>query len=282
MIENNAPLQQIPERNAFVLARRGPVVYVEARGPLWPAYAAHGFCTRHAGVSGGPYASLNVGDRVGDDLDCVRENIHIIKDTFGIAEAPLFLPRQVHGNRIVEISGDEDPLSLPSCDGLLTDRPGIALGIKTADCVPILFADRGRAVVGAAHAGWRGTVLGIAARMVGRMVNRYGSGKQDIVALIGPAVGACCYEVDAPVFEAFSGVMDMDTVSRRLPDGRHWLIDLKRANALQLTAAGIPADNILVADFCTACRNDLFYSHRAAGGKAEGRQLNVVALSPTS
>jgi YfiH family protein len=262
------------------LAKKGQVEYLEAAEVVGLDCVTHAFCTRHAGVSAGGFASLNTGDAVGDRQENVAKNLNIIKDVFAIFENSLVMARQVHGDRIVEIGDDSLlPLLYPECDGFVTARPGVALGIKTADCVPILFVDPRRRVAGALHAGWRGAAQGIAEKMVAIFRNRFFSHASDIVAMVGPAVGACCYEVDAPVFDAFARAEGMQRCFNRLDGKERWMFDLALANRLQLIEAGISEENIITADTCTACRRDLLFSHRAAQGAKEGRQLSFIMLN---
>jgi polyphenol oxidase len=262
----------------FRIARRGTIEYLESEALSALGFVTHAFCTRLGGVSKGPYASLNAGDLVGDEEQKVRRNLGLVRDAFGIPEGRLILMRQIHGDRI-RILDSEGPLpeELPECDGLITDRPGIALGIRTADCVPLFFVDRVRRVIGAAHAGWRGTALGIAARMVETLERRFSSRPEDLLAAIGPAIGPCCYQVDAPVFDSFSAMPGADQFLRPCPEAGRWMADLGLANRLQLRDAGVPSENILASDLCTSCRTDLFFSHRASAGCA-GRQISLIML----
>jgi len=263
----------------FRSREKGSVEYLEAEEIAGVDFLTHAFCTRRGGVSRGGYASLNVGDRVGDHEEDVAENLALIKNAFAIPENGLVMARQVHGDRIVEI-GENDTLPLPlsECDGFVTCRSGVALGIKTADCVPILFVDRRLRVAGAVHAGWRGTALGIAAKMVGILCGRFSSRREDIAALIGPAIGPCCYEVDAPVHDALAARPWAAAVFRKQTERERWMFDLWGANRRQLIEAGLPGGNVLTADRCTACTRDLFFSHRAAQGKEEGRQLSFIMM----
>jgi len=262
----------------FRFARKGAIEYLEAEELSAPGFVTHAFCTRRGGVSAGPYSSLNLGFLAGDRLEDVRRNQILVEDAFGIPDGRLILMRQVHGDRIRVLEGDGPlPEGLPECDGLISDRPGVALGIRTADCVPLFFVDRVRRVIGAAHAGWRGTALGIAARMVETLAGRFSSHRKDLLALIGPAIGPCCYQVDAPVFEAFSAMPGADLFLCPCPERGRWMLDLALANRLQIREAGVPSENIYASGFCTSCRQDLFFSHRAGGGVA-GRQINIIML----
>jgi YfiH family protein len=263
----------------FRFARRGTIEYLESGELSALDFMTHAFCTRRGGVSRAPYDDLNVGDLVGDREEDLLRNLNRVKDVFAIPDGRLILMRQVHGDRIHRID-KEGPLpeGLTECDGLITDRPGVALGIRTADCVPLFFVDRTRRVIGAAHAGWRGTALGIAARMVATLTERFSSRPEDILAAIGPAIGPCCYEVDAPVMAAFSAMPEAGLFSRPCPRKDRWMVDLALANRLQIQAAGVPSGNIFASGPCTMCRQDLFFSHRAAGGRV-GRQISLIMLS---
>lgn len=262
----------------FRFARKGPVEYLESEELSAQGFAAHAFCTRLGGVSTGPFSSLNLGDLAGDRAEDVRRNQALVEEAFGVPDGKLILMRQVHGDRIQVLDGDAPlPGALPECDGVVSDQPGVALGIRTADCVPIFFADRTRRIIGAAHAGWRGTALGIAAAMVETLAGRFSARREDLTVLIGPAIGPCCYQVDAPVFEAFSAMPGADLFLRPCAEKGRWMCDLALANLLQIRAAGVPAESVHSAGLCTACRQDLFFSHRAGGGTA-GRQISLLML----
>jgi hypothetical protein len=262
----------------FHFVRRGTLKYLESGELSALDFLTHAFCTRRGGVSRAPHDGLNVGDLVGDREGNLLRNLNRVKDAFAIPDGGLILMRQVHGDRL-HVIDEAGPLpeGLPECDGLITDRPGVALGIRTADCVPLFFVDRTRRVIGAAHAGWRGTALAIAARMVATLTERFSSRPEDILAVFGPAIGPCCYQVDTPVFEAFSAMPGADLFLRPCPEKGRWMLDLALANRLQIRETGVPAENIYVTDLCTACRQDLFFSHRAAGGRT-GRQISLIML----
>ncbi len=262
----------------FRFSQSGGIEYLESEELSALDFLTHAFCTRRGGVSRPPYDGLNVGDLVGDRAEDLLRNLSLVKEAFAIPDGGLILMRQVHGDRI-NLIGEEAPLpeGPPECDGLITDRPGVALGIRTADCVPLFFVDPIRRVIGAAHAGWRGTALGIAARMVATLTEQFSSRPEDILAVIGPAIGPCCYEVDAPVLAAFSSAPDAALFSHPCLQNGRWMVDLAQANRLQLLAAGVPGENIRAAALCTACRQDRFFSHRAGGGRA-GRQISLIML----
>ncbi len=206
-----------------------------------------------------------------------------------------------------QLPGVEVPVpaatSLPAGDGLMTTDPGILLSIRIADCLPMLLVDPRRRVVAAVHAGWRGALARVIEKAVGDMRRTFGSDPQKLIAALGPSIRACCYEVGEEVVEAFHGSFrDADLFFRKLPNrsesgiDRHAILflsayppghapehvpaarlDLTAVARHQLTSAGVKPANILVADYCTACRTDLFFSHRREGGST-GRQMAVIGI----
>ena len=262
----------------FRFAQRDAIQYLEAQSLSRLEFVTHAFCTRLGGISAGPFSSLNTGFLVGDREEDVRRNLALIEKAFTIPAGRLVLMGQVHGDRIFILDGDGSPPgSIPEFDGLITERPGVAVGIRTADCVPLLFVDPVRRVIGVAHAGWRGTALRIASKMVDLFERRFSSRLEDIVIAIGPAIGVCCYQVDAPVYAAFASRPGVDHFLHSCPEEGKWMLDLASANRFELMERGIPAGNILSAGHCTACRRELFFSHRASLG-CTGRQVNFIMV----
>jgi YfiH family protein len=191
-----------------------------------------------------------------------------------------FAVNQVHGDSILLIDHPVRNLSSHQphkYDAIITDQPGLAIGIKTADCVPIFFTDTVKRIVGVAHAGWRGTALNIAAKVVHNFVDRFASQTDDIIAVIGPAIGPCCYQVDEFVFNAMEAHANRESFFYPCCKDGHWMLDLPLANKLQLIGSGILQENIFTADYCTSCNTDILYSHRGEGGNT-GRQLNFIML----
>ncbi len=182
----------------------------------------------------------------------------------------LLLLKQVHGATVVEAPWD----GTPEADASVATGPGWLLGIKTADCLPVLLVDPKRRLVAAAHAGWRGTAAGVAARAVDALVAR-GSRPEDLVAALGPGIGPCCYEVGDDVRAAFppSG----GAFFRPGPNGRPHL-DVRAANARQLVEAGLRPEALHHVADCTRCRADLYHSYRRQG-KAAGRMINFVGFT---
>jgi YfiH family protein len=184
--------------------------------------------------------------------------------------------RQVHGDTIVDVALPA-PKMAGAADALATDQQGVLLGIRTADCVPVLIVDPKRRVCAAVHAGWRGTLAGIAGKAVAHLRTRYGCKPHDLYAALGPAIGRCCYEVGPEVVKAFRTSMGrrLDPFFRRREE--KGCLDLRGINRLQLRDAGVSPDRTPAVGPCTACAVDRFYSYRKERN-TEGRQLNFVGF----
>jgi polyphenol oxidase len=272
----------------------------------------HGFSTRHGGFTtayGGH--TLNLGFTKDDLRERVEHNRAKFLLAAGAADKskpwPLVTLRQVHSDVVHVVRSPKAGLLKQSQlvgDGLVTNLPGVALGIQTADCFPVLLVDTKNHAVGAFHAGWRGTVKRIVEKGVGIMRLEYGSRAQDIHAVIGPGIQGCCFEVGEEVeaafhsqfdyaAELFHSVQESDPVRERYPmlfmnqrapgHGDQCIklhLDLREANRRQLLAVGVPEANITALDGCTACSPRRFFSHRKEKGKT-GRMLAVVGIKPT-
>jgi len=227
----------------------------------------HAFTTRYGGL----------GARVGgikmpNDWDDVAA-------AFGISPDRLVTVNQVHGEAIVNVDdGNFRSLGTMQADAMITNVPMIAIGIETADCVPILLIDPVTPAVGAVHAGWRSTVQKIVQKAVAKMQAGFGSDPGRMIAAIGPAIGPECYEVDEPVMGPVRTVFPFwnEVASPRGND--RWGLDLVKLNRMELVQAGLVAKNIHPLGLCTSCRRDLFYSFRAEG--RTGRMLSVVMIKP--
>ncbi len=249
-----------------------------------PALAVpHGFFTRNGGVSVGPFASLNCSLSGQDARDNVLENRARAVRALGAAPAALVGLTQVHGAETVVV---REPWQLgagPRADACVTDRPGVALGIVTADCAPVLFADRRAGVVGAAHAGWRGAVLGILESTLAAM-QRLGAQAGDVVAAVGPCIGQASYEVAADLRDVVLAHDAEDSgffCAGVRPD--RWQFDLAGYCAARLRAAGI--GSVVVTGCDTMADEARFFSHRrrtlaAVDGKMApiGHQISVIRL----
>ncbi len=238
----------------------------------------HCFTTRLGGVSTGALESLNIGIHRGDSPENVMENYRILGKALGFSPEDTIFTKQVHGSEILTVglqdrgTGLFRPQQIP-CDGLITNAPGAVLVVFTADCTPILLHDPVTGAVGAVHAGWRGTALGIAGKAVERMCAEFGCRAEDIRAAIGPNIGACCFETNADVPEAMQEAFGADAGPFIVPTGEKFHVDLKGINAMVLKKAGVT--RIDISTECTACRNDRYWSHRITGGN-RGSQGAVI------
>ncbi|RAI59331.1 peptidoglycan editing factor PgeF [Roseicella frigidaeris] len=242
----------------------------------------HGFFTRRGGVSEGPWAALNCSLSGQDDRARVRENRRRAAGALGLEGAALHGLTQVHGIAVAEVdaAGWREGEG-PAADALVTRRPGIGLGIVTADCAPVLFADPAAGVIGAAHAGWRGAVAGVLEATLEAM-ERLGAARARVVAAVGPCIGQASYEVGP---ELRAAVLARDPADARfLAPGRRedrWQFDLPGYCAHRLAAAGVALAEAAGVD--TLAEEARFFSHRRrtlAGGGPIGHQLSAIALAP--
>ncbi|HWX48846.1 MAG TPA: peptidoglycan editing factor PgeF [Roseomonas sp.] len=239
----------------------------------------HGFFTRRGGVSSGGFATLNCSLSGRDDPEKVVVNRARAMEALGLAPSVLSGAHQVHGIAVAEVTEPIPNEARPEADALVTNRPGLALGVVTADCGPVLFADRKAGVVGAAHAGWRGAVAGILEETVQAM-ERLGAHRGDIVAVVGPCIRQNSYEVGADLREA---VLAQNPANARFfAEGRrpeHWQFDLPGYCAVRMMKVGLGTVAVLAAD--TFADAGSFFSHRRrtlAGEGPIGHQLSAIAL----
>lgn len=274
----------------MLISQRGGLVLLQ-----FPHLAAHpglvhAISTRAGGQSPPPFASLNMSFAVGDDPARVAANRSMLCQALNIPPEALTQPRQVHGNRVAVVTDKGGPFLKkggPSADGwalgpadaVVTMARGRYLLITIADCLAVMLFDPVVGAVGLAHAGWRGTVAGIAQRTLATMADAFGCRPAEVLVGLGPAIGLCCYavgpEVQALVRGAFPHSEDLLTPG---PNSQiHF--DLTEANRRQLVAAGARPENIAAAGMCTACDGERFFSHRGQGGRT-GRCAAVIGLRP--
>lgn len=241
--------------------------------------APHGFTTRLGGVSQGYLSSLNMGMHRGDTPENVAENYRRLGEAIGFSTQRLVLANQIHSD-IVRVVTEADCLGslshrdYPECDGLVTNTPNVALVVFTADCTPILLHDPVTGAVGAVHAGWRGTALGIVKNAVEAMVSAFGCKPADLCAAIGPNIGVCCFETDKDVPEAMLEAFGDEANPYIHPRGDKFHVDLKNLNALWLQRAGVT--NINISSECTACAHTRFWSHRVTKGERGSQGAIIV------
>lgn len=242
---------------------------------------AHGFLGRRGGVSTGAMAGLNVGLGSEDDPVAVAENRRRAADAV-LPGARLATAYQIHSAEAVTILAPYDDAQRPHADALVTDRPGLLLGILTADCAPVLLADREAGVVGAAHAGWKGAIGGVTDAVIAAM-EALGARAGRIVAAVGPCIARASYEVDAAFLRRFAA--EDPANERFFADGRdgRYQFDLEAYVAHRLADAGIGRVETLGLD--TYADEDRFYSYRRATHRGEpdyGRQISLIGLAPSS
>lgn len=267
-------------------------------------WLVQGFSTRGGGVSrayGG--TALNLGYTKHDSRSAVARNRGIFLQQIGSANRrggwKLVTLRQIHSDLVHCV--DKDPGHPLTGDGLISNTPGLMLAVLTADCMPVIVADKKSRAVGIFHAGWRGTVKRIVEKGIGAMRRQFGTDPKHVVAAIGPGVQSCCYTVGEEVrqkfhsqfayaSELFRDVKESDPVREKYPllfltaraPGHSELpvnifLDLVKANRRQLMDAGVPAQNIDASAPCTACHTDLLFSHRAENG-VTGRMMGAVGI----
>ncbi len=228
----------------------------------------HGFTTRRGGVSEGAFFAMNLGEGVGDDPARVAENWARLRLATGLDFARV---RQVHGNRTARLTGATRPVE--EADAVVTSAPGIAACVSVADCVPILIADPESGAVAAVHAGWRGTLAGVAERAVRALGEAHGARPGALLAAVGPAIGPCCYEVGPDLARRFRDELGPATGN---PSPGQARVDLWLANEAVLRRAGLDRRHVDTLRRCTSCEDAAFFSHRRDGGRT-GRQVGFIA-----
>ena len=258
---------------SVITQKQGTLEYLTAEGISVP----HCFTTRFGGVSAGIFDSLNIAIKEGESEENVRRNVEILAENLGFDTKNLVTTRQTHSD-IVRVVTKKDHIDIfhrdyPECDGLVTNDPGTALMIYTADCTPLLFHDPVTGAVGAAHAGWKGTVKAIGAKTVAAMAENFGCDPANIRAAIGPNIGFCHFETDADVPEALIAAFGPEAEAYIRRSGEKYYVNLKEINALILRRAGVK--HIDISDSCTVCEHTRFWSHRYTKGQ-RGSQGAII------
>src|SRR5882672_994469 len=260
-------------------------------------WLVHGFSTKPGGVSTQDGQKLlNLGFTDWDTKENVLENRRRFQSALGATDLKLISLKQIHSD-VIHLF-DAAPAEVCQGDASITNRSGLLLAVQTADCVPILLVDPKKRAVAAVHAGWRGTLARIVVKAIGQMQMEFKTKPADLLAAIGPSIGACCYEVGTEVatqflsqfaeapewFDEFRTGDEPNPIQwlNMMPPGhqpppKNVLLDLKKANRAQLFAAGLRTPNISFSDLCTACRRDLFFSYRKEGAQS-GRLFSVIGI----
>ncbi len=229
---------------------------------------AHGFTTRDGGVSQGHLASLNLGTHRGDKPENVMKNYEIMGKNLGFDVKKTVFTKQVHGDVVGVATQDHWGNGLfreveTPCDGMVTNVPGTVLVAFSADCTPVLLWDTQTNAVGAIHAGWRGTALGIVQKAVETMSEKFGTDPGNIHAAIGPCISRCCFETHGEVPQAMVEALGEEALLAIDQVGEKFHVDLKKINGIWLKKAGVTQVETL--PHCTACHPDMFWSHRKVG-----------------
>lgn len=259
------------------------LVYDTADGLSAAGGIRHAFTTRLGGVSPAPFDSLNFFERSGDTRENVLENYRLLGAAAGLDMSRAVGCRQVHGDLVRFIRAEDAGRLLYDdrpydADAMLTDAPGVPLVAYSADCCTILLYDPTSRCVGAVHAGWRGTALGIALKALVAMMSAYGADPLTVRAAIGPSIGPCCFVTDGDVPDAIRAELSesADRFIARAENGKY-RVDLKQINRLWLLRGGLDPGNIDVHPDCTMCRPERYWSHRRLGAR-RGGQIAVIAL----
>ena len=304
--------------NAFRVHNRDGIEWLESPPLASIPWLVHAFSTRIAAGNGAKHRDFNLGMPEGPTARALQANREKFTRAIGAADFEVAAIRQIHSDKVFEVGATEDgrltfgapgalqPTAMPDAsqgDGLVTQRPGVLLSVRTADCMPILLADVEKRVVAAVHAGWRGALGRIAEKTVGEMRRVFGSQPEDILAAIGPSIGLCCYQVGPEVVDAFSGAFvnadafierptaladapsepPSPSFLSRFPPGHApgpesaFKLDLAAVARHQLEAAGVRPKNILISGACTSCQNERFFSYRKEGSRA-GRMMAVIGI----
>ncbi|WDV44165.1 peptidoglycan editing factor PgeF [Clostridiaceae bacterium M8S5] len=270
--------------NDFVLKEKEGIKYYEDRNLAENGFK-HMFTTRVGGMSKEKFSSLNMGISTNDNIDDVLKNYESVLKVIDVDKDKVYMTKQVHEDNIIAIdknnysSLDYTLLRENGVDGLVTNVKDIALFCYSADCVTLVFLDSKKQVAGVAHAGWKGTVKGIASKMIEMFIKKYGCNVEDILVTIGPAIGPCCFEVKEDVYKVFSEKFKskyIGDITNQISKEK-WTIDLFKANEIIIKEKGIKDRNITVSKLCTFCNEDLFFSYRRDKG-ITGRMATIVKL----
>jgi YfiH family protein len=261
------------------LVRKGKLSYLQPSGLSELVVA--GFSTRNGGISRAPYNSLNLGLNTEDLLASVEGNRSTFARAFDLQPHQLLTVKQVHGKDLLVIDQPNPDLThflSVEVDAIVTNQPGMMIGVLVADCYPVLLWDQTQPVIAAVHVGWRGAATGILEKTIQGMADHFGCQAANLSAAIGPGIGGHKYEVDRPVREAFrQGTGFWEQIATEVSLG-HWQLDIALSCRLQLEQAGLRVNNIDQAAECTCCHPELFFSYRRDKGKT-GRQIGFIKLA---
>lgn len=259
----------------------GSITITQAENLLGEDFVEHCFTLRNGGFSPPPFDSLNLGLHVGDNQENVAKNRKLISESLNVEFENITCAEQVHGSKVALVTkselgrGSTSHISaISGADALITRTPNAVLMMFFADCVPIFIVDPKNRAIGLAHAGWRGTILGIAVETLAAMEREFGTNPSECKAAIGPAIGQCCFEVSEEVADKIGNAAESSCIQLHSNGKPH--ADLKLANKIELERAGVLPSNIAASDLCTCCSKDKFFSYRR--DIRTGRMAAVLAI----
>jgi YfiH family protein len=240
----------------------------------------HGFSTKEGGVSGAPHTGLNLSLNAGDDKDLVEINRCMFVKALEAGNPDVYTVRQMHGSRVIRIEDSENPpeeYRQAQADAIITDQLGVAIGVLTADCVPVLLVDPEKRVIAAVHAGRKGSLMQVVSHVVSRMQKDFGSSPDDLLAAVGPCIETTCYQVGEEIAQEVSRHDFYQNDALIHENGAHF-VDLRKMNHLDLLESGVKEEHIYDVSMCTACHPRIFYSHRKNKGKKTGRMMALIMI----
>ena len=261
----------------FTLKTRGDLKYFTIDEFEETGILKHCFTTRYGGVSENEFKSMNLRMNCDDKRENILKNYEIICDEIGVNFENLVFSNQVHCDTILSVTKEDmgngitKPQKWDGADGLITNEPGVPIIIFAADCVPVFFFDKEKKVIALVHSGWKGTVLGISAKCIDKMVTEYSCTPEDIMVAIGPSIGECHFEVGDDVADVFRNTFGESVLKKY----EKWHVNMQKAIELQVRKQGV--EKIIRADICTYCQSDLLFSHRKTNGK-RGVMAGIMEL----
>lgn len=258
-----------PLNNNLFKIEKDKLIYYISEKLADVGFVKHFFSTRVGGVSTGNYSSLNLGLYTEDENEKIRLNFNKIFEAAEMDMDKIVFLKQIHGDQFYVVSNENyGSITESYGDAIITGEKGISIGIFTADCVPILLVDKENKLIAAVHAGWKGTHLKIVEKVLNHMFTFMGTNPVNVLAVIGPSIGPCCFEVKEDVADKFEfSIKRNDKI----------YVNLWNENKKQLLNMGLLEENITIANLCTCCNNDLFYSYRRDSGNT-GRLAAFIEI----
>ncbi len=240
----------------------------------------HGFSTKEGGVSAAPYKGLSLSLNSGDDKDLVEINRCMFVKALEAGNPDVYTVRQMHGSRVIRIEDRGNPpeeYRQAQADAIVTDQPGVAIGVLTADCVPVLLVDPEKRAIAAVHAGRQGSLMQVVSHVISRMQKDFGTSPGNLLAAVGPCIETTCYQVGEEIAQEVSR-HDLKKNGVLVHENGAYFMDLRKMNHLDLLESGVKEEHIHHVSMCTVCHPRTFYSHRKNKGKKTGRMMALLML----